>query len=30
MNWHKSTLEISTRGKGLHDITEAARVFSLE
>jgi secondary thiamine-phosphate synthase enzyme len=25
MNWHKTTLEISTRGKGLHDITEAVR-----
>jgi secondary thiamine-phosphate synthase enzyme len=23
MNWYKTTLEISTRGKGLHDITEA-------
>jgi secondary thiamine-phosphate synthase enzyme len=22
MNWHKTTLEISTRGKGLHDFTE--------
>jgi secondary thiamine-phosphate synthase enzyme len=22
MNWYKTTLEISTRGKGLHDITE--------
>jgi secondary thiamine-phosphate synthase enzyme len=22
MNWHKTTLEISTRGKGLHDITK--------
>ncbi len=22
MNWHKTTLEISTRGKGLYDITE--------
>ena len=22
MNWYKSTLEISTRGKGLYDITE--------
>lgn len=21
MNWHKTTLEISTQGKGLHDIT---------
>ena len=25
MDWHKTTLEISTRGKGLHDITEAVR-----
>ena len=25
MNWHKTTLEISTRGKGLHDFTEAVR-----
>ena len=25
MNWHKTTLEISTRGKGLHDITETVR-----
>lgn len=25
MEWHKTTLEISTRGKGLHDITEAVR-----
>jgi secondary thiamine-phosphate synthase enzyme len=25
MNWHKSTLEISTRGKGLYDITERVR-----
>lgn len=25
MNWHKTTLEISTRGKGLHDITERVR-----
>ena len=25
MNWHKTTLEISTRGKGLHDITEKVR-----
>jgi secondary thiamine-phosphate synthase enzyme len=25
MNWHKTTLEISTHGKGLHDITETVR-----
>ena len=25
MNWHKTTLEISTHGKGLHDITENVR-----
>ena len=25
MNWHKTTLEISTRGKGLHDFTEMVR-----
>lgn len=25
MNWHKTTLEISTRGKGLHDISETVR-----
>jgi len=25
MNWHKTSLEISTRGKGLHDITETVR-----
>ena len=25
MNWHKATLEIPTRGKGLHDITETVR-----
>jgi secondary thiamine-phosphate synthase enzyme len=25
MNWRKTTLEISTHGKGLHDITEAVR-----
>ena len=25
MNWHKTTLEISTHGKGLHDITETIR-----
>jgi secondary thiamine-phosphate synthase enzyme len=25
MNWHKTTLEISTRGKGLNDITEKVR-----
>ena len=25
MNWHRTTLEISTRGKGLHDITETIR-----
>lgn len=25
MNWYKTTLTISTRGKGLHDITEAVR-----
>jgi secondary thiamine-phosphate synthase enzyme len=25
MNWHKTTLDISTRGKGLHDITERVR-----
>lgn len=25
MNWCKTTLEISTHGKGLHDITEAVR-----
>jgi secondary thiamine-phosphate synthase enzyme len=25
MNWHKTILEISTRGKGLHDITEMVR-----
>ena len=24
-NWYKTTLEISTRGKGLHDITETVR-----
>jgi len=26
MNWHKTTLEISTRGKGLYDFTVAVRV----
>lgn len=26
MNWHKTTLEVSTRGKGLHDITERVRI----
>lgn len=25
MNWHKATLDIPTRGKGLHDITETVR-----
>lgn len=25
MNWHKTTLEINTRRKGLHDITEIVR-----
>ena len=25
MIWHKTTLEISTQGKGLHDITEIVR-----
>lgn len=25
MNWHKTTLEISTHHKGLHDITEMVR-----
>lgn len=25
MNWHKTTLDIPTRGKGLHDITETVR-----
>jgi secondary thiamine-phosphate synthase enzyme len=25
MSWHKTTLQISTRGKGLHDITETIR-----
>ena len=25
MNWHKTTLEVSTPGKGLHDVTEAVR-----
>ncbi len=25
MNWHKTTLEISTPGKGLHDITPIVR-----
>ena len=25
MNWYKTVLEISTHGKGLHDITEAVR-----
>jgi len=25
MNWHKTTLEIPTRGKGLHDFTEKVR-----
>jgi secondary thiamine-phosphate synthase enzyme len=25
MNWHKTNLEISTRGKGLYDITETVR-----
>ena len=25
MNWYKTTLEISTHGKGLHDITETVR-----
>ena len=25
MHWHKTTLEIATRAKGLHDITEAVR-----
>jgi len=26
MNWHKTTLEIPTRGKGLHDITDVVHV----
>lgn len=26
MNWHKTTLEISTRGKGLHDFTSTIRM----
>jgi len=30
MNWHKITLEISTRGKGLHDITETIRAHLRE
>ena len=25
MNWHKTTFEISTHGKGLHDITSSLR-----
>jgi len=25
MNWHKTTLEVSTHGKGLYDITEKVR-----
>jgi len=25
MNWHKTTLEIPTNGKGLHEITETVR-----
>ena len=25
MNWHKTTLEISTHGKGLHDVAEMVR-----
>jgi secondary thiamine-phosphate synthase enzyme len=25
MDWHKTTLEISTQGKGLHDFTETVR-----
>ena len=25
MNWYKTTFEISTNGKGLHDITDAVR-----
>src|SRR5215211_602013 len=25
MNWYKTTLEISTRGTGLHDVTETVR-----
>jgi secondary thiamine-phosphate synthase enzyme len=25
MNWHKTTIEISTRGKGLYDFTETVR-----
>lgn len=25
MNWHKTTLEISTHGKGLHDFTETVQ-----
>jgi secondary thiamine-phosphate synthase enzyme len=25
MNWHKTTLEISTRGKGMYDITSLVR-----
>ena len=25
LNWYKTALEISTRGKGLHDITETVR-----
>ena len=25
MKWYKTTLEISTRGKGLHDLTETVR-----
>ncbi|MDK1028682.1 MAG: secondary thiamine-phosphate synthase enzyme YjbQ [Anaerolineae bacterium] len=25
MNWHKTSLEISTRGKGLHDFTDSVQ-----
>jgi secondary thiamine-phosphate synthase enzyme len=25
MNWHRTTLEISTHGKGLHDVTDIVR-----
>jgi secondary thiamine-phosphate synthase enzyme len=30
MNWHKTSLEISTRGKGLYDITERVRAQLLD
>ncbi len=30
MNWHKSTLEFSTPGKGLHDITDAVQALLRE